>query len=98
MNVDFTGTKIYPGGQSAYQKECQFRMAYPKNVNVWDNSNDFSYDGINKTAGGTPALAKNIPVYDSGVKVYGNEPGNSSSSITRNGRTLWSRSNGTIIR
>ena len=98
VNVDFTGTKIYPGGQSAYQKECQFRMAYPKNVNVWDNSNDFSYDGINKTAGGTPALAKNIPVYDSGVKVYGNEPGNSSSSITRNGRTLWSRSNGTIIR
>ena len=82
VNIDFTGTKIYPGGQSAYQKECQFRISYPQDVNIWDNSNDFSYDGINPTAGGTPSLAKNIPVYDNGVKVYGNEPSSNNSSIT----------------
>jgi len=74
VNVDFTGTKIYPGGQSAYKKEIQFRMSAPDGVNIWDNSNDFSYTGINKTPGGQPVLAKNIPVYDAGQKVYGNEP------------------------
>ena len=88
VNVDFTGTKIYPGGQSAYQKECQFRISYPQNVNVWDNSNDFSYSGINPTAGGTPSLASNIPVYDKGVKVYGNEPGNNNSGITPTSATF----------
>ncbi len=86
VNVDFTGTKIYPGGQSAYQKECQFRISYPQNVNIWDNSNDFSYTGVNMTPGGTPTLAKNIPVYDAGVLIYGNEPSGgtstNSSSIT----------------
>ncbi|WP_051624286.1 glycoside hydrolase family 9 protein [Clostridium akagii] len=74
VNVDFTGTKIYPGGQSAYKKEIQFRMSAPQNVNVWDNSNDFSYIGINVTPGGQPVLAANIPVYNNGTKVYGNEP------------------------
>jgi endoglucanase len=79
VNVDFTGTKIYPGGQSAYQKECQFRIAYPSGV-TWDNTNDFSYTGINTTAGGTPALAVDIPVYDAGVLVYGSEPTSTASA------------------
>jgi len=77
VNVDFTGTKIYPGGQSVYRKEVQFRMSYPENVNVWDNSNDFSYEGISTTPGSSPVLALNIPVYDDGVKIFGNEPGSS---------------------
>ncbi|KHD35933.1 endoglucanase [Clostridium acetobutylicum] len=73
VNVDFTGTKIYPGGQSAYKKEIQFRITAPDNA-TWDNSNDFSYTGVEETPGDTPTLDKNIPVYDAGVKVYGNEP------------------------
>lgn len=74
VNVDFTGTKIYPGGQSAYKKEIQFRMSAPENVNIWDSTNDFSYKGITTIPGDTPVLAVNVPVYDAGVKVYGNEP------------------------
>lgn len=74
VNVDFTGTKIYPGGQSDYKKEVQFRMSGPENVNIWDNSNDFSYQGITTTPGDTPVETKNISVYDAGVKVFGNEP------------------------
>ncbi|MDT8718333.1 glycoside hydrolase family 9 protein [Clostridium sp. 19966] len=69
--VDFSGTKIYPGGQSAYKKEVQFRMAAPSGV-VWDNTNDFSFQGISSNS--TVVKANNIPVYDAGVKVYGNEP------------------------
>jgi len=74
VNVDFTGVKIYPGGQSAYKKEIQFRMSAPENVNVWDNSNDFSYVGIATIPGNQPVLAKNISVYDNGTKIYGDEP------------------------
>lgn len=73
VNVDFTGTKIYPGGQSAYKKEVQFRMSAPDTAE-WDNSNDFSFKGIPTTPGGDLAVMKNIPVYDNGVKVYGIEP------------------------
>ena len=29
VDVDFTGTKIYPGGQPVYKKEIQFRIAAP---------------------------------------------------------------------
>ncbi|ADL52518.1 glycoside hydrolase family 9 protein [Clostridium cellulovorans] len=75
VNVDFTGVKIYPGGQSDYKKEIQFRISGIQNVNIWDNSDDFSYEGITKTPGETPVKVTNIPVYDNGVKVFGNEPG-----------------------
>lgn len=75
VNVDFTGTKIYPGGQSAYKKEVQFRIAGPQNTTIWNNANDFSYNGISTSGSGSTAKAVNIPVYDNGVKVFGNEPG-----------------------
>lgn len=75
VNVDFTGTKIYPGGQSAYRKEVQFRMSAPQNTNIWDNSNDPSYQGIATTPGATPVETKKIPVYDAGKKIFGDEPG-----------------------
>ena len=73
VNVDFTGTKIYPGGQSAYKKEIQFRLAAPQNTNIWSNANDYSYNGIGTSS--TPVKTKYIPVYDNGTKVFGNEPG-----------------------
>ncbi|MDN4068472.1 glycoside hydrolase family 9 protein [Paenibacillus vini] len=72
-NVDFTGTRIYPGGQSAYRKEVQFRIAGPLNTNFWDNSNDFSYQGIGTNSAG-PVKSANIPVFDAGVRVFGEIP------------------------
>lgn len=87
--VDFTGTKIYPGGQSAFKKEVQFRIAAPMNTNVWDNDNDYSYKDIKGISSGNTVQTKYLPVYDKGVLVYGLEPGgggevpnNSSISIT----------------
>jgi hypothetical protein len=77
VNVDFTGTKIYPGGQPHYRKEVQFRMSAPsisQNASYWDNSNDFSYEEIEKTSGETPIQTKKIPVYDDGTLVYGITP------------------------
>lgn len=78
VNVDFSGTKIYPGGQPYYRKEVQFRMAAPQNTSFWDSSNDFSYKGISTIPGGTAIQTANIPVYDDNVLVYGNTPQNSS--------------------
>ncbi len=72
VKVDFTGTKIYPGGQSAFRKEVQFRMT---SSGAWDPSNDWSFTGIATTPGATPVKAPNISVYDGAAKVFGAEPG-----------------------
>jgi endoglucanase len=72
VKVDFTGTKIYPGGQSNFRKEVQFRMT---SSGAWDPSNDWSFTGITTTPGGTPVKAPNISLYDGATKVFGAEPG-----------------------
>jgi len=74
VNVDFSGTKIYPGGQSAYKKEVQFRIAGPQNVNIWDNSNDYSFTQIANVSSGNTVKTTFIPLYDTGKLVFGNEP------------------------
>ncbi|MBT2288849.1 glycoside hydrolase family 9 protein [Paenibacillus albidus] len=71
--VDFSGTAIYPGGQSAYRKEIQFRIAAPLNTSFWSNANDFSFQGI-ASGGAAPVKTVNIPVYDAGVHVFGERP------------------------
>lgn len=71
--VDFSGTRIYPGGQSAYRKEVQFRIAAPLNTTFWNNANDFSYQGI-AAGGAAPIKTQYIPVFDAGVRVFGELP------------------------
>lgn len=71
--VDFAGTLIYPGGQSAYRKEIQFRISAPLNTNFWNNANDFSFQGVASSAS-APVKVSNIPVFDAGVHVYGEFP------------------------
>lgn len=82
VNVDFTGTKIYPGGQSNYKKEVQFRIAGPSNTSFWNNSNDYSYTELSGITSGNVVKTTYIPVYNAGVKVYGNEPGTAANSST----------------
>jgi len=72
VKVDFTGTKIFPGGQSESRKEVQFRIA---SSGAWDPSNDFSFMGIATTPGAPPIKAPNISVFDGATRVFGNEPG-----------------------
>ncbi|WP_018751213.1 glycoside hydrolase family 9 protein [Paenibacillus sanguinis] len=71
--VDFTGTSIYPGGQSAFRKEVQFRIAAPLNTTFWDNSNDFSYQGLSTNSSST-VKTPYMPVFDGGVQVFGELP------------------------
>jgi endoglucanase len=72
VKVDFTGTNIYPGGQSASKKEIQFRIA---SSGAWDPTNDWSFTGIATTPGAAPVKAPNISVYEGAVRVFGAEPG-----------------------
>ncbi|MFZ5987066.1 MAG: glycoside hydrolase family 9 protein [Bacillota bacterium] len=77
VNVDLSGIRLYPGGQSAFKKETFFRISAPLGTAFWDNSNDFSYQGL--PFGGSMTKTNYIPIYDgdstvSGGRVYGAEP------------------------
>ncbi|MGD0835615.1 MAG: glycoside hydrolase family 9 protein [Polyangia bacterium] len=73
VTLDFTGTLIYPGGQSAFSKEAQFRISAPPNTTYFDPSNDWSFAGV-APQGSTPTENTRIPVYRDGVLLFGQEP------------------------
>ncbi len=60
---------LYPGGQSNYKQEVQFRIK--NNKGTWDDSNDPSFSGLQT---GTAALAQNIALYDGDKLVFGTAP------------------------
>lgn len=70
--IDFTGTKIYPGGQSSYKKEVQFRIRNEQGV--WDNTNDPSFADLTNNNGSSMVRTQAIVLYDGDEKVFGNEP------------------------
>ncbi|KNY25622.1 cellulose binding domain-containing protein [Pseudobacteroides cellulosolvens] len=82
-NITFVpGSAVYPGGQSAHRREVQFRIEAPIGTTGWDNTNDFSFNGIS-SSGTTLSKAPNIPVYNEGKLLAGNEPkGNSTATPT----------------
>jgi len=67
--IDLSGTKIFPGSNSDHQKETQFRIQPPAGA-PWDNTNDFSYQGIKKNG----EVVKEMPVYEDGILIFGVEP------------------------
>ncbi len=77
VSIDFSGTKIYPGGQSAYKKEVQFRIT--SQGGAWDASNDPSYQELIGTNGSSEVRAVHMALYEGGELVFGTEP---------NGRTV----------
>ncbi|HYD41894.1 MAG TPA: glycoside hydrolase family 9 protein [Anaeromyxobacter sp.] len=72
--ISCVGTKVYPGGQQHWRKEVQFKISVPTGY-AWDNSNDPSYKGVSTVPGSVPVKVFDIPLYDNGVKVWGNVPG-----------------------
>ncbi len=73
--VDFTGTKIYPGGQDTYKKEVQFRIRNTKGV--WDSTNDPSFIDVASVPSGTLTKALNMALYEGDRLVFGTEPNES---------------------
>ena len=76
VEISFAGVTIYPGGQSEFRREVQFRMTLPLNAGVnWDNSNDHSWDPAFATTSQTfGVVAARIPVYGADGRLFGEEP------------------------
>ncbi|OPZ93260.1 MAG: Endoglucanase G precursor [Firmicutes bacterium ADurb.Bin419] len=69
VEVDLTGTNIFPGSNSDHQKEIQMYIQPPAGA-PWDNTNDWSYIGAMEDSDIVP----NIPVYEAGTFIFGVEP------------------------
>ncbi|NLL04958.1 MAG: endoglucanase [Clostridiaceae bacterium] len=75
VEVDYTGTNIFPGGINDYKRDVYFTLNAPNGFTAWDNTNDFSFKGLDKASPQTGEKTEYIPIYDNGVKIYGKEPG-----------------------
>lgn len=76
--LDFTGTKIFPGGRAECEKMANFTISAPTDA-AWDPSNDWSRQGLV----GSPftyepvdltGQTEFICVYDNGEIIWGQEP------------------------
>jgi len=77
VQVDFTGTSIFPGGldpkhanRSFYRRRVRLRLTCN---GPWDPGNDWSFAGL-PPPGQPPAKTARIPVYDAGTRLFGLEP------------------------
>ncbi len=70
ISLDFSGADIYPGGQSAYRCEVQFRMS----AEGWSADNDPSYKELVGGNGSSLVRAKSIGLYENKKLIYGTEP------------------------
>lgn len=83
VEVDFTGTFIYPGGINDYKRDVYFTINAPNGFSAWDNTNDFSFKGLDKASTQTGVKTEYVAIYDNGVKIYGLEPGGSAATPTK---------------
>lgn len=79
VSIDFGGSKIYPGGQSAYKKEVQFRML----ADGWFPDNDPSFAELVGTDGSELVRANSAALYESGTLVFGSEPDGKSAGLVK---------------
>lgn len=69
--IDMSGAKIYPGGQSEYRSELQFRIGVQA---AWDYTASPSFQGLAGTSNNNTVRAEGIALYDDGTLVFGSEP------------------------
>ena len=70
VSIDFSDSLIYPGGQSAFKKEVQFRMM----ASGWNPDNDPSYAALAGTNGSDLIRAEQVGLYEYGELIFGTEP------------------------
>ncbi len=79
VSIDFGDSKIYPGGQSAYKKEVQFRMS----ANGWSPDNDPSFAELVGTNGSELVRANSVALYEGGRLIFGSEPDGESAGVVK---------------
>jgi hypothetical protein len=72
VTINCLGTKIFPGGQSEFRREVQFRIA---SSGAWNPADDPSFLDIAGATGGQTVRTRRIVLYDDVVRIWGNEPG-----------------------
>jgi endoglucanase len=76
VEIDYSGTLIYPGGWEECEKDCRFNIIFPGGV--WDSSNDPSAEGLTDMpdydATSFVGMTEYIPVYENGTLIFGREP------------------------
>src|SRR6185503_5160345 len=74
VTVSCVGAPIYPGGQSEFRREVQFRIGCPNppGTCAWNSANDYSFQGLSSTG---LVRTRNIVAFDGGQRVWGDEPG-----------------------
>ncbi len=77
VEVCFSNSNIYPGGQSESHKEAQLRIALPNNAPsaAWDATNDWSYYiDANTPLDNSLEINPRIPFYNNGELLCGELP------------------------
>lgn len=69
--VDFSGELIYPGGQSSYKKEVQFRIKTAKGR--WNSENDPSFAELKGNNGSNTVLLGSVALYSGNTLSFGKE-------------------------
>ena len=72
VEVSFRGILISPGGSKESHKSTEFRLSLDRRIDAsgWTPSEDWSFQGMT----GDLQTLNNIPVYENGVKLAGEEP------------------------
>ncbi len=70
-DIDMSGAKLYPGGQSEHKCEIQFRISAP---GKWDFTKSPSYKEIDESGQNSLVKASSMALYDDGTLVFGTEP------------------------
>lgn len=71
VEIDLSGVKIYPGGQSEHKSELQFRIAAP---GKWDYTKSPSFTGLASSSSNNLVRANDFALYDAGELIFGQEP------------------------
>lgn len=78
VEMDLTGTKIYPAGRAESERESSFTISAPDGA-AWDPSNDWSRQGLVSSPFTFEPVDQTgmtgfIPLYAGGVLLFGQEP------------------------
>jgi endoglucanase len=79
VEMDLTGTKIYPAGRAESERQSAFTLKAPTAA-AWDPSNDWSRQGLVSSPFtfepvDQTGMTEFIPLYAGGVLLFGREPG-----------------------
>ena len=71
--VSLVGEPLIPNNNENYKRDVNINIGVKSNAVPFNPANDWSAQGMQEGSSHKPS--PNIPVYDNGVLVYGNEPG-----------------------